>query len=216
VPFGFILFPLFFLAVGGLFVWRHFYSQRRGGPIARLAAHYGLEYWPEDPFQEGPSVADLMGFGGHTVHHVVRGRYRGYHLQAFERRSGQSRLVADPSESEQVVSVALPAPRPRLQVGPETGFTRSFENDLKFENQEFNDVFRVWSASPRFAHDVIHPRMMEWMLADPRAYRYEWRLDGAWIAITWTGFLDPAELIPAADYLIDVLDRIPRHVWSEK
>jgi hypothetical protein len=215
VFFAVFMFPV--VVVGGTLLWLYLRNHRRGDPIARLAAHYGFEYWPEDPFREGPTVADLMGFGGgRTVHHVVRGQYRGRRLQAFERRSGQARIIADPSDSEQVVSVALPAPRPRLQVGPETGFTRSFENDLKFENQAFNDVFRVWSDSPRFAHDVIHPRMMEWMLADPRARRYEWRLDGVWISITWKGFLDPAELIPAADFLIDVLDRIPTHVWSEK
>jgi hypothetical protein len=37
-------------------------------------------------------------------------------------------------------------------------------DDIDFESAEFNSLFRVRSSSKRFAYDLIHPRMMEFIL----------------------------------------------------
>jgi hypothetical protein len=41
--------------------------------------------------------------------------------------------------------------------------------DLQLESPEFNRLFRVDCADDRYASAVLHPRMMEWMLAAVRS-----------------------------------------------
>ncbi len=41
-------------------------------------------------------------------------------------------------------------------------------DDIDFESAEFSRKFMVKSSDRRFAYDVIHPRMMEFLLASPR------------------------------------------------
>lgn len=39
-------------------------------------------------------------------------------------------------------------------------------DDIDFESAEFSDRFHVKSSDKRFAYDVVHPRMMEFLLAE--------------------------------------------------
>ncbi|RRS00236.1 hypothetical protein [Glycomyces terrestris] len=139
---------------------------------------------------------------------VFRGVHRGRHMVAF---TWQYRYQSGDDTREwraQVTAVDLPAARPFLEVRPGRA------GDLKFEAQAFNDRFRVESPSPRFASDVIDPRMIEWLLTDPRAHRSRWRIEGRWL-LTWReGPLDLEAILPTADFLIDLRARIPEHVWS--
>jgi len=45
------------------------------------------------------------------------------------------------------------------------------------ESEEFNRAFKIKTAQNKFAYDVLHPRMMEWMLADQRAIRFPFRFE---------------------------------------
>lgn len=38
-------------------------------------------------------------------------------------------------------------------------------DDIDFESEEFSRKFYVKSSDKKFAYDVVHPRMMEWLLA---------------------------------------------------
>jgi len=38
-------------------------------------------------------------------------------------------------------------------------------DDIDFESEEFSRAFYVKSSDKKFAYDVVHPRMMEWLLA---------------------------------------------------
>lgn len=47
-------------------------------------------------------------------------------------------------------------------------------DDIDFESAEFSDKFHVKSADKRFAYDVIHPRMMDFLLAStPPTIQFE-------------------------------------------
>jgi hypothetical protein len=47
-------------------------------------------------------------------------------------------------------------------------------HDIDFESAEFSRKFHVWSPDRRFAYDVFHPRMIEFMLATtPPAFDFE-------------------------------------------
>jgi hypothetical protein len=197
-----------------------FYSRRaRQRHIARLsawAAHHGFQYWPRD--QTALSLSRQAPFttgSGHEALDVLRGTFRGVHLHCFQLRYRVSSGDSQSTHDYQVVAISLPAMRPLLDIAHENALTRRFDKDIEFEHQAFNDKFKVVSPSPRFAHDVIHPRTMEWMLADPRAHTIRWRFEGAWLMTFRPGRLKPEEVFYYAEFLHQVLEQVPEHVWSD-
>lgn len=197
-----------------------FYVQRRARQ-ARIrycqgwAAHHGFQYWPEDLSVLGMSSQAPFSVGhSRTAMDVFRGKYRGLHLHFFHYRyrtgSGKNQRTHD----WQVVAVSLPAARPLLDIDHENFLSKRLGKDIDFENQAFNDRYRVISASPRFAYDVIHPRTMEWMLSDYRALANRWRFEGPWLMTMRSGALDLDHVMHFADFLVDVRSQVPDHVWT--
>jgi hypothetical protein len=213
------------MAVPVVIVTRSAYRKRdrdrwRAWEVHAFAQRHGLAYTYRDPntgqpslrspFLEPPGVHGKSWIGTH----IMRGAYRGHSLFAYECRAAEAAWESH-TGSFQVVAIALPAARPFLDIRLESDLSRTFEVDLVFENQEFNDVFRVVSDSPRFAHDVLHARTMEWMLADWRARSFGWRFEGVWLMTFRPGGVRTAEILPFADFLIDLLAQVPEHVWSD-
>jgi hypothetical protein len=206
--------------VGGLIWLAVHHSQRaRERHVAELsawAAHHGFQYWPEDASALAISRQVPFTYGtGHRALDVLRGTFRDVHLHCFQLRYHTSSGDSQSTHDYQVVAISLPATRPLLDIAHENSLSRRFK-DIDFENQAFNDRFRIGSPSPRFAYDVIHPRTMEWMLADPRARVIRWRFEGAWLMTFRPGRLNPNELFYYADFLHQVLAQVPKHVWSDE
>lgn len=64
--------------------------------------------------------------------------------------------------------------------------------DLQLESEDFNKKFHIRTENDRFAYDILHPRMMEWMLADQRALSSPFRFERGDL-VTWTeGRFDPS------------------------
>ena len=86
-------------------------------------------------------------------------------------------------------------------------------DDIDFESDEFSRRFHVKSGDKRFAYDVIHPRMMEFLLAsEPPAIEIE---DGACCVNdrgeTWT----PQEFQSRLDWVREFFALWPRHITAE-
>lgn len=82
--------------------------------------------------------------------------------------TGKDRRTTTHRFSYLVVHLPYPA-TPRLLVRSET-FLDKFAgalgfDDIDFESEEFSRAFHVKSADRKFAYDVCHPRMMEFLLA---------------------------------------------------
>ncbi|MFG3339703.1 hypothetical protein [Glycomyces sp. NPDC048151] len=215
-----VLFWVLCIGVPGAAVWLavHYSRKARERHVARLsawAAHYGFQYWPYD--QSALSLSRFAPFSygsGREARDVLRGTYRGEHMHCFQLRYRTGSGDNETTHDHQVVAISLPASRPPLDIAHENALTRRFGDDIEFENQAFNDLFKIVSASPRFAHDVIHPRTMEWMLADHRARTIRWRFEGAWLMTFRDGPLNLNEVFFLADFLHDVRAQVPKHVWS--
>lgn len=210
---------LCFGAFVGLIVFLVYYTRKvRNARIAQCAAwaaQHGFHYWPEDRTALGISGRTPFNLGhSHQALDVFRGKHRGLHMHCFQYQfvtgGGKSRSV----HQYQIVAISLPTSRPFLDIGHENFMSKRFEKDLDFENQAFNDHYRIESDSPRFAYDVIHPRTMEWMLADRRALVTRWRFEGSWLLTFRSGPLVLEELHYYADFLHAVLAQVPEHVWS--
>lgn len=99
-----------------------------------------------------------------------------------------------------------------LDLGTSTLGIRNDRSGLQFESAAFNRAYRVQASSSKFAHDVLHPRMMEWLLEQERP-RFAITADGV---VHFDGYGDwevPA-IAHAERTLRGFLARVPDFVYD--
>ncbi|TRY18865.1 hypothetical protein FOJ82_07080 [Tessaracoccus rhinocerotis] len=87
-----------------------------------------------------------------------------------------------------------------------------FGKKLSFESTAFNDAFKVRSPSARFAHDVVHPRQMEYFL---RARPVPFSIEGNGRILVERRDWNPQELAWFSDFLRGFFARVPDFTWKE-
>ncbi|MFF0342681.1 hypothetical protein [Kribbella sp. NPDC004875] len=115
----------------------------------------------------------------------------------------QSRTVVE-SHSEPVLGFQLPIRMPRLQVG-----RKGLSSGISFESAEFNKRFAVNSPDQKFAYDVMHPRQMEYLMANPPA-SFSIEEDWAWFS---PGEHSQPAIAHSSEFIRGFLSRVPRFVW---
>lgn len=115
-----------------------------------------------------------------------------------------------------VVSVALPTDLPRLQVTPESVFSRLGHvfgmADIDLESEDFNRAFRVTASDPKFASDVLTPRTMQLLLS--RSH-FSWRVEVTDLVCWWSGEQTAVDVTEALSTMCDVIEGIPSFVWHD-
>jgi hypothetical protein len=202
---------------------RHRLHQRKVAEFTAFAAQHGWHYQQHDHSLTGRYLGTPFGRGfGQEARHVLAGAHRGRELVAFEysykEREGNGKNRRTVTYRNTVVALNTPAARPTLEVGTE-GIGRRLLGivgirDLQLESEEFNKSFHIRTEDDKFAYDVLHPRTMEWMLADERCRDLPFRFERADL-LTWrAGTIDLGSVGWMLDYLCDVLDRVPGFVWK--
>lgn len=166
------------------------------------------------PFGQGDSPR-----AGNVITGVVQGRPFTAFDYSYETHSTDSKGNRTSTTHRYAVCVlTLPVPLPALSVVPESVFSRvatavGLGQDLDLESEDFNRRFRVRSADPKFAYDVLHPRTMEFLVAaDPCA----WRIQGLDMIAWEQGRLEPAGILARSSTLARVADGIPAFVWKDR
>jgi uncharacterized protein DUF3137 len=221
---GIVLLIIAGVAVVGLVMYLQYKArQKKIAAFTAFAAQRGWRYTERDRSLVDRFLGDPFGRGhSRNAEHVLRGEHRGRRILAFEytfketHGSGQDRRTE--TYTHTVVSVSLPSDKPTLQVGRE-GFGRKLlgfvgVRDLQLESEQFNETFHIKTDNDRFAYDILHPRMMEWMLADQRALSTTFRFERGDL-MTWDrGRIDLAKVQWMLEYLCDVVDQVPSFVWK--
>ncbi|SDE54037.1 hypothetical protein [Auraticoccus monumenti] len=160
------------------------------------------------------------GFG-HRAEHVLTGGRDGLAFIALRHHWKTQRTVTSTDSegrtttrtvtdhhSEDLCEVALPAVCPLLSVGG-GGWFRPGEK-IHFESEAFNDSLEVRSTAPRFAHDVIHPRQIEYLMARrPPAFTIEGQV------LRISSDHDTVWLGRALESVTGFLARVPGWVWKD-
>ena len=111
----------------------------------------------------------------------------------------------------------LPFATPELVIRPEGFFDKiagalGFD-DIDFESEEFSRRFHVKGSDRKFAYDVVHPRMMEFLLAKrPPAIDVE---RGRCCLSDGSSRWDPAGLKARIRFLKEFFDLWPDHVTAD-
>jgi len=213
-----VLLALSFFVVPALGVVAFILQRRRVRTLAAWAALNGWEYrasapqltecWQGRPFGVGTSRRATEVLSG-----TWQGRPATSFLYRYTEKSGDNRQT----HSFHVLTLTLPAFLPTLELTPEGLGTRLAKviggQDLQFESEDFNQAWRVTSRMPRFASDVVHPRLMERLLRP--GSRTNLRIEGTEI-LTWSAGTTDLDLIAPRLGLLDAVVRsIPRFVWLE-
>jgi len=202
----------------GIYVQLRWHRRKDSG-LKALAARHGWRYAVGD----GDIVGRFQGAPfdqsrSKRARYVVTGEHRGRRLTAFEWNYTETRDVGSGSSVEiwyTVVVVTTPAARPTLQVSREPRY-RLGRRDLQLESERFNQTFLIDSANDRFAYDVLHPRMMEWLLSNQRALSTPFRFEGDGLVVWRPGMIKPDTVLWLLDYGCDILDRVPGFVWQSR
>jgi len=220
---GVLLVVLVILVGVAVLVIRWQLHKRKVAAFRAFAAQRGWIYRERDRTLTERYLGTPFGQGfGKDAEHVLAGQHRGRGLAAFEytykerRGSGKDRRTV--TYTNTVVALGTPAIRPTLELNRE-GIGRKLLGlvgirDLQLESEEFNKSFHIRTEDDKFAYDVLHPRTMEWMLADQRCRDLPFRFERADL-LTWRqGTTDLETVVWMLDYLCDVLDRVPSFVWK--
>jgi hypothetical protein len=214
-----VLIPLAILVAGaliGLAIYSHYQRRKL---LAEYAASHGLlfDHTKDRGLDDHyPDFNCLRRGRSRYAYNRISGEREGLSLLAFdyhyETGSGKNRRTHNFS----AVIVESPVPLKPLHVRPENFFDKITEfvgfDDIDFESAEFSRKFYVKSPDKRWAYDVIHPRMMEYLLEAPR--RSFQMAPGSLIA--WgTSRFKPEQFDEAFGHIRGILDRLPQYLFRD-
>lgn len=196
-----------------LTVVREVPKARRRRAEKRWAAERGWQVRGDQALAE--RMLGVFGLGGRcTVSHLVAGAYAGRPAATFEYvEAGVSASV-----HVHVVAVSLPVPLPGLRLSPQAlgddlaGALGG--QDIAFESVDFNRAWRVRAGDAKYAHDVVHPRLMERLLAGDAQGLSIW-VTGTDVLGWVPGKADLADVDRRLAVLTAFVDAIPRFVWLD-
>ncbi len=193
----------------GYGIWAHF---RRKRALRTLAARLGLAYRESGrrPDQWLP-FACLRKGSRRRSRNLLEGVYRGYDVLYFDFLYDVQSGKQSHTETVGLACARIPGVHwPDLTIQPEHVGHKVIDalgaDDIDFESDEFSRKFWVRSDDRKFAYDVIHPRMMEFLLS-PQWSR--WELTGDAIAVWDPGRAQVSEIEGAFDRLVGFLELVP-------
>ncbi len=198
-------------------------AQKRREAMMALAARLGLRFSPHKDWD----LASRYGFldklragSNRYAFNTLRGSYQGHDVTAFdyhyETHSTDSKGHRQTHHHYSSVFVLhLPASFPELVIGREGFFSKIAQafgyDDIDFESHEFSRKFCVRSANKKFAYDVCHTRMMEYLLANDDLTI---EIDGDALAITFNSRLSPEHIETNLGRLVMLRSLMPDYLFS--
>ncbi|GAA1586791.1 MULTISPECIES: DUF3137 domain-containing protein [Kribbella] len=209
-----LLFPMALVAgVIWLVVWTN--RRRRAFQMQRAGQVAAAGWYPVMPNQWLLQVAEGLFPQGSPgdLGETYAGEYYGRGLCVLDYNYVVSNGKTQSTRTANLVALTLPVALPPVTVMRETGLRRMFRgHDLQLENEQFNERFRVECTDDRYGSAVMHPRMMEAVLANPGL---EWQIAGnAFISWSHGGFTVP-DVYARLQAMTQLIDLIPPFVLRD-
>ncbi len=217
------LFVLIALVVVGLILLGRWVARQRTEAMAALAAKLGLDFRADDD----PDLAGRLEFldklnqgSNRYVSNCFDGEYQGeqvmafdYHYETYSHSKGGRHTH---HHRFSVVMLVLPRTFPELLISPEGLLSKLAQavgyEDIDFESAEFSRAFCVRSPDKKFAYDVCHGLMMEFLL---RHRDLSIELDGNVLALLFDSRLEPDEIEGRLQELLEIRRLLPAYLFSQ-
>ena len=215
---GFIVI-IVILVIAGIAYAYYAAAQRRKELIAWAHSH-GMSFNPskDHGFDDRHSNFKCLRRGhSRYAYNIMEGRWGEMPIMAFDYHyaTGSGKNRSDHYFSAVIITSGIPL-KP-LYIRREGFFDKLTEffgfDDIDFESAEFSRKFYVKSSDKRWAYDVIHQRMMEYLMAAPD---FGIQFDLMHI-IAWRGRkFKPADFEAAAGLISGILDRLPEYLLKKQ
>ena len=191
-------------------------SGKRRKELAGWAMSKGLAFCPGNDRSfdsKYPNVNCLQKGDSRYACNIMTGTLTGreflgcdYHYATGSGKNRQEHNIS-------LVIIKSPILLEPLFIRPENFFDKFAEfvgfNDIDFESAEFSKKFYVKSPDKKWAYDIIHPRMMEFLLASPM---FSIQFDLLSVIVYRDNTFSPADFDAAADLVNGIFERIPDYV----
>ncbi len=210
------------IAVIGYFAWKA--EQKRRAEFAAWAAANNWVYSParnREVYRRFRFLDRLNRGSNRYAFHCLQGQWQGHDAMGFsfhyETHSSDSKGRRRTHHHYLgVVLIEIEKSFPELRVSPEgwlnkLGHAMGFQ-DIDFESIEFSKAFEVKSEDKKFAFDFCHTGMMEYLLQH-RGTSLE--VDGAYLALYDRHKLEPNEIEPYLNHLIQIRQLMPEFLFRD-
>ncbi|MFO1533846.1 MAG: hypothetical protein ABR562_09195 [Thermoplasmatota archaeon] len=215
--------PLFLgliAVMGGIAIYAKVADARRSAALASACRARGWTYAAEKRDVPDADPAFRLFREGHDKYarHTATGKIAGdggaqaIPVEAFEYHFTTGSSKNRQTHVYEVGRIRMPADSPGLAIADETLGRRIADavdgGDIDFESHEFSERFWVVAADRKFAYDAIDGRMMEFLMAMPGGWMWQWR--GRQLLLYAAGPLRPDDVAPMAQALAGFRAHLPR------
>jgi len=217
---GVVLIFAAFLAIAVVaVVFSYLAAKKRREELAAFAASRGWRYEVEQPLLVDRFGGPPFGLGfGRRAYNVLYGSHDGRDLVSFDyeykTRTSDGKQTTTHVHRFSVLGLSMGLVMPPMSVDPENFLDRFVGrlsgNDIDLESEEFNRAFTVSCPDRKFASDVLHPQMMEYLL---QHRQLGWRFESDSMLVIATGARTPAQIDATIAVMDGITDRVPEFVW---
>lgn len=150
---------------------------------------------------------------------VLTGTFHGMQCATFTHEFIASSSDQDNApQAFQITLVELPVALPQVDIVPDDWAAKVAKSiggqDIDFESAEFNKHWRVMCRNAKYAHDIVHPRMIE-RLNRPDARGIALRVESNYVIAWQAGRQGPDDLARRLGVLTSVAGLLPEFVLRE-
>ena len=214
-------FAAFVLLAIVLLVVAAYQAKKRREALAALAAQLGFHFSP-DPGSEVFHQYEGMGlipFGqgrSQRASNLLFGQRNGLFWEFFDYQyttgSGKNRHT----HHYVIAAAKVPLAFPPTRIRPEGMFDKlkgmfGFE-DINFESEEFSRRYHVSCAERQRAFDLIHPKMIEFLL---NVEARDWQLSGPVLMLARGGTHQPPDVLRSIQLIERFLSLVPQYLRQD-
>jgi hypothetical protein len=214
-----LLFAAFLALAVVAVVLSYLSAKKRQEAMQALAAARGWRYEAEQPLLVDRFTGAPFGLGfGRRAYNVVYGTHDGRDLVSFDytykTQTSDGKTTTTHTHTFSVLALRMGVVMPPLSVDPENFLDRFVGritgNDIDLESDDFNRAFTVSCPDRKFASDVLHPQMMEYLLQHPHL---GWRFEQDSMLVIATGQRTSEQIDVTIEVMDGITGRIPEFVW---
>jgi hypothetical protein len=217
---GVVLIFAAFLAVAvAAVVFSYLAAKKRREAMVAYAAGRGWRFEAEQPLLVDRFTGPPFGLGfGRRAYNVLYGSHESRDLVSFDyeykTQTTNGKQTTTHVHRFSVLGLSMGIHMPALSVDPENFLDRFVgrltSNDIDLESEEFNRSFTVSCPDRKFASDVLHPQMMEFLLQHRQV---GWRFEQDSMLMVADGQRTPAQIDATIAVMDGITDRVPEFVW---
>jgi hypothetical protein len=214
-----LIFAAFLVLAVLAVVFSYYAAKKRRELLMTFASRRGWRFEWTQPMLVDRFTGPPFGLGfGRSAYNVLYGTHDGRDLVAFDytykTQTSDGKTTTTHTHTFSVLALRMGVAMPPLTVDPENVIDRFVGrltgNDIDMESEEFNRAFVVSCPDRKFASDVLHPQMMEFLLEHRQL---GWRFEQDSMLVVAQGQRTPEQIDATLAVMDRISDLVPEFVW---